>query len=101
MDLGRYQEAVESFDKIIKLNEVKGEKLPSNFFLQLTWCNGYGGKAMALTKLGKWEQVLECYDQLIKQEPNNEHHHHGRAKALLNLRRIEEALKSLEIALHH
>ena len=68
--------------------------------IQLTRSNGYEGKASALKKLGKWEEVLECYNQLIKHQPGSEHHHHNRAEALINLERIEEALESLNTALN-
>jgi tetratricopeptide (TPR) repeat protein len=112
MDLCRYEDAAESFDKIIRINLEMGHKLPPISFeeavrkqvmwnpLQLTRSNGYEGKASALKKLGKWEEVLECYNQLIKHQPGSEHHHHNRAEALLNLERIEEALESLNIALN-
>lgn len=42
---------------------------------------------------------MECYNELIKHQPNNEHHYHDRANALLNLARIDEALESLDKAL--
>jgi tetratricopeptide (TPR) repeat protein len=112
MDLYRYEDAAESFDKIIRINLEMGNKLPPISFeeavrkqvmwhpLQLTRPNGYGEKALALKKLGKWEEVLECYNQLIKHQPGSEHHHHNRAEALLNLERIEEALESLNTALN-
>jgi len=67
--------------------------------LRLTRSNGYGAKALALKKLGKWEEVLECYNQLIKHQPGCEHHRHNKAEALLNLERIDEALDSINIAL--
>ena len=112
MDLCRYEDAAESFDQIIRINLEMGHKLPPISFeeavrkqvmwnpLQLTRSNGYEGKASALKKLGKWEEVLECYNQLIKHQPGSEHHHHNRAEALLNLERIEESLESVNIALH-
>lgn len=112
MDLCRYGDAAESFDQIIRINLEMGHKLPPISFeeavrkqvmwnpLQLTRSNGYEGKASALKKLGKWEEVLECYNQLIKHQPGSEHHHHNRAEALLNLERIEESLESVNIALH-
>lgn len=111
MDLCRYEDAAKSFDKIIRINLEMGHKLPPISFeeavrkkvvwnpIQLTCSNGYEGKASALKELGKWEEVLECYNQLIKHQPGSEHHHHHRAEALLNLERIEEALESLNIAL--
>jgi tetratricopeptide (TPR) repeat protein len=112
MDLCRYGDAAESFDQIIRINLEMGHKLPSISFeeavrkqvmwnpLQLTCSSGYEGKASALKKLGKWDEVLECYNQLIKHQPGSEHHHHKRAEALLNLERIEESLESVNIALH-
>lgn len=62
--------------------------------------SGYEGKAFALKELGDWNGVLECYDKLIEYNPRNGHNHCGRADALLQLERIPEAMKSIEVALH-
>ncbi|CAD8081928.1 unnamed protein product [Paramecium primaurelia] len=99
MDLHKYEDAVESFDKIIRINQENNRIWPKSILEQLNFCDGYEGKALALTKLGRWEEVLEIYNHLIKQKPNYEHHHHNKAKALLSLNRIEEALDSINKAL--
>jgi len=112
MDLCRYGDAAESFDQIIRINLEMGHKLPPISFeeavrkqvmwnpLQLTRSNGYEGKASALKKLGKWEEVLECYDQLIKHQPGSEHHHHNRGQALSALGRYNEAVECFDKALN-
>jgi tetratricopeptide (TPR) repeat protein len=68
MDLHRYEDAAESFDKIIKINSEMGDRLPRKRSLLLDFLhpNGYEQKALGLKKLVKWEEVLECYNQLIK-----------------------------------
>jgi tetratricopeptide (TPR) repeat protein len=114
MDLCRYEDAVESFDQIIKINLEKGHKLPPLSFeeairqpesfyslnlLESTFSNGYEGKASALKKLGKWEDVLKCYDHLIKHQPGSEHHSHKRGEALSALGRQNEAIECFDKAL--
>ncbi len=112
MDLGRYEDAVKSFDRIITINLATKYKPPTISFeeairkniswnlLELTHSTGYGAKAIALKKLGKWKDVLECYDQLIKHQPSSEHHHHSRGQALLELERYNEALECFDKALN-
>jgi tetratricopeptide (TPR) repeat protein len=53
----KYDEAIQCFDRVIKIDENNGE----------AWYN----KGLALNILGKYNEAIICYDQTIKIDENN------------------------------
>ncbi|CAG9311728.1 unnamed protein product [Blepharisma stoltei] len=82
--LGRYLEAVESYDKAIKIS-------PNN-------AKFYNGKGNKFFVLERFQEAVQCYDKAIKLEPNNPLHFCSRARVFNNLRQEEAALQDFNTA---
>jgi tetratricopeptide (TPR) repeat protein len=84
-DLGKYNEAIQAFDKVIEIN-------PSNTY---AWNN----KGYALINLNKNEEGLLACEKALEIDPNNAVAWNNKVWALNNLRRYEEGLRACEKAL--
>ncbi len=83
--LGKYEEAIECFDKAIELNP--------NF------APAWNNKGVALAKLGKYEEAIKCYDKALEIDPNYYYAWNNKGVALAKLGRYEEAIKCYEKAI--
>ena len=86
-NLGRHEEALESFDRAIELD-------PND---ALAWLS----RGAALGNLGRHQEALESFDKAIELDPNNALAWFNRGRALYALGRHQEALDLLFKALHH
>jgi Flp pilus assembly protein TadD len=90
-NLGRYNEAIECYDKAIEIDP--------NYVFALS------GKGWALADSEKYNEAIECYDKAIEIDPNYVFALSGKGWALLNLGKPEEAIryydKALEINPNH
>lgn len=83
--LGRHDEAVECFDRVLKINPKDVEAL-----------NNKGG---SLIKLNKYEEAIESLDDALKINHHNFVTYYNKGIALGKLGRYEEAIKSYDAAL--
>ena len=74
---GKYEEAIECFDKAIEINP--------------DFVCAWHGKGRVLYEQGKYEEAIKCYDKAIEIDPNLAYVWHGKALALDKLGRHEEA----------
>ena len=56
-------------------------------------------KAYKLSKHGKYQEALECYDNILKKDQNYTDAWYGKGVALRKLGKLEEALKATKVAL--
>ena len=56
-NLSKYQEAIEWYDKALKID-------PNNIL-------ALNNKGLALSNLGKYQEAIEWYDKALKIDPNN------------------------------
>lgn len=77
-NLGKYQEALECFDKAIKLSPNRSE----------TWYN----KGSALLKLGRYQEALECYDKSLKLNSKDPMNWFKKGMTLGNLKKNKKKL---------
>ena len=56
----------------------------------------YFKKALALEKLGKYEEVIECYDKILGIDPHALNAYHSKGVALEKLGKHEEAAKCFD-----
>ncbi|CAG9334739.1 unnamed protein product [Blepharisma stoltei] len=82
--LGRYSEALESYEKAISIN-------PNN-------ARFYNRKGDNLYVLERYQEAIQCYDEAIKLEPNNPLHFCSRARIFNSLRQEEAALQDFNRA---
>lgn len=82
-ELGRYEEAVSSYDGALKQN-------PDHALAY----EAYEGKGAALTRLGEFEQALEAFDEALARNPEYARAHLDKGIALHKLGRYEEAAQS-------
>ncbi|ADG13331.1 TPR repeat-containing protein [Methanocaldococcus infernus ME] len=82
---GRYEKAIECFDKAIKLD-------PNN---PAAWYY----KADSLYKLERYEKAIECFDKAIKLDPNNPAAWYYKADSLYKLERYEKAIECFDKAI--
>ena len=54
---GKYQEAIEHFDKAIELDP--------------NYVDAWYNKGVVLDNLGEHEEAIECYDKALELDPNN------------------------------
>ncbi len=83
-DLGRHEEALESFDKAVQIQSDLAE----------AWYN----RGVALGKLNRYEEALESYNRTVQIQPDDAPAWYSRGVALDNLGRHEEALESYDRA---
>jgi tetratricopeptide (TPR) repeat protein len=84
-DLGRYEEAVASYDKAIEIKPDDEE----------AWNN----RGIALRNLGRYEEAVASYDKALEIKPDFETAWNNRGNALRNLGRYEEAVASYDKAI--
>ncbi len=84
LNLGRYEDAIASYDKAIEIKPDKDE----------AWYN----RGVALGNLGRYEDAIASYDQALEIKPDNDAAWNNRGVALGNLGRFEEALASYDKA---
>ncbi|MFQ6050093.1 MAG: MBL fold metallo-hydrolase [Candidatus Hydrothermarchaeota archaeon] len=77
-EIGRNEEAIECFDKILEIRKDEG---------------AFYSKGMALIKLKRHEEALESFDEALKINPSFEEANVGKGIALMELGREEEAMK--------
>jgi predicted O-linked N-acetylglucosamine transferase (SPINDLY family) len=84
-DLGRYREAVESYDRALLLAPDAVED----------WCN----RGLAFDSLGQREEAISSFDQAIACRPDFTRAYLWRAKVLSELGRYDDALEDVDKAL--
>ena len=80
--LGRYKEAIDSFNQAIKYIH-----LAKPSYTKMVLTNSYYEKAECLRALGKLEEALEYFDLAIKHGLDHRHIHHERTEVLMELGR--------------
>jgi tetratricopeptide (TPR) repeat protein len=83
--LGKYQQAIDCFDKAIEItpNEVKALR----------------GKASVLGRLEKYQQAIDCFDKAIKITPNDYGLHKSKGTAYYYLEKYEQAIDCYDRAI--
>jgi tetratricopeptide (TPR) repeat protein len=84
-NLGKYKEAIKSFDKALDIDP-RDATILSN-------------KGASLNNLGKYKDAIKCLDKALEIEPNNAGAWLNKGNALYNLRKHEEAIKYYDKAL--
>jgi len=84
-DLGRYEEAIASYDKALQINP---DDDASWYF-----------RGIALGELGRYEEAIASYDQYLQIKPNDHNVWYDKAVCYAYLDNIEEALKHLQEAI--
>jgi tetratricopeptide (TPR) repeat protein len=79
LNLGKYNEAIECYDKVIKIN--------SNH------AGAWNNKGLALGNLGKYNEAIECYDKVIEINSNHAGAWNNKGQALGNLGKYNEAIE--------
>ena len=67
-NLGKYQEAIEWYDKALKIDR-------NNLALN--------NKGLALNNLGKYQEAIEWYDKVLEIDPNNVYALNNKGLALI------------------
>ena len=106
-NMGRYKEAIKCLDKV--LNIINSEKMPKLLeLLELNEREGllyqipsyeshaYGLKGMCLSKLGRHEEALRCFDKGLEIDPNNTNTWYQRGNALFELGKYEAAINAYQ-----
>jgi CHAT domain-containing protein/Flp pilus assembly protein TadD len=83
-ELGRYEEAIASYDRAIKINPDYHE----------AWAN----RGITLYSLGRDEDAIASYDQAVEIKPDKHDAWYNRGIALVNLERYAEAIASYDRA---
>jgi tetratricopeptide (TPR) repeat protein len=114
--LGKYEEAIKCFDKVIelypKIPDVWYNKCTSLLYLgkheeaikcfdkvielKPDYANAWSNKGSALSNLGKYEEAIACHDKALKTEPNDVGALTNKGIALDLLGKHEEAIKYLD-----
>lgn len=85
---GKYEEAINYYDKVI--------------LIESEFSKAWLSKGLALQNLGKNEEAIICYDKCIEINPRNSWPWNNKGSALINLGKYDEAIgfleKSIEIA---
>lgn len=81
--LGRYEEAIKEYEKVIELG-------PSAY--------GWLGKGDVLARLGRYEEALRAIDKAIELKPDFALAWHDKGNALAELGRYEESFNAFEKA---
>ena len=85
LELERYDEALECYDKVVELNT-------DNAWVHYR-------RWMALFELERYDEALECIDKVIKMEPNAADMHSSKGATLLGLKRCNDALEYVDKAI--
>jgi len=91
-DLGRYNESLAAYDKII-------ETMPSNNSMDIYAANVWEGKGSVLEKMGKHEDALKTFDKAIELDPTDAGAWKGKGDSLNNSGRYDEAVKAYDKAI--
>jgi tetratricopeptide (TPR) repeat protein len=83
--LGKYQEAIECYDKYLKINPDDTDAL--------------NNKGLALNSLAKYQEAIECYDNALKINPDDTDALNNKGSALHTLGKYEEAIDHFDKAL--
>ena len=84
-DLGKYQEAIEYYDKALAINP--------------TYLQALHNKGLALFNQGKYQEAIEWFDKALKVNPNYKYALNGKGSALNGLGNYQEANEWLDKAL--
>jgi tetratricopeptide (TPR) repeat protein len=87
---GKFEDAIEFFDKEIKINSENTEDT------QINDSTSYERKGKSLDKLGRHQEAIECYETSIKIHPNFNDSIFFKALALDKLDRHQEAIECYE-----
>ncbi len=88
--LTKYQEAIELFDKAVKLN------LESTGTNGISQENAFDYQGLAYFNLGNYEEAIKCYDKLLELDSANKAALFNKAKSLSELRKSKEAIECLD-----
>src|SRR6478609_8228362 len=77
--LGKYNEAIECFDKAL---EIKPDYFEARYL-----------KGKALADLGKYDKAIECYDKALEIKPDYFEAWNDKGVTLVNLGRFDEAIE--------
>lgn len=83
-ELGKYDDALTYFDKIISID-------PDD----IRACNM---KGVSLAKLGKYDDAITYFDKIISIDPNDENGWYGKCKTLAQLGKYDDAIKCFDKA---
>ncbi len=83
--MGRFEAAIETYDKAIKLKPDLAE--------------AYNNKAVALRNLRKYDEAVKAYDKAIELEPDYADAYYNKGIALVNLEKYDEAVKAYDKAI--
>jgi tetratricopeptide (TPR) repeat protein len=84
-NLGKYQQAIECFDKAIEIN-------PNDV-------NIWNSKGTALANLGKYQQAIECFDKAIEINPNDVNIWNSKGTAFHYLSKYQQAIECFDKAI--
>jgi tetratricopeptide (TPR) repeat protein len=117
--LGRYDEAIECYDKALELNPQdadawsgKGGCLMTmgryeeavNYYNTALEINpqhtmAWSGKGGCLICLGRYNEAIECYDKALELNPKDALAWHSKGSCLMSLRRFRQAIECFDRAL--
>jgi tetratricopeptide (TPR) repeat protein len=103
---GKYSEAIEYYDKILKIDP-NNESARYNRFLAIQYLSkvkeGYidslNNKGLDLSRQGKYQEAIEWYDKALAVDPNYIYALNGKGVALNNLGKNKEAIEYYDKAL--
>ena len=78
-DLGKFQEAIECYDKAIEINPDDAE--------------AYYNKGNTLYNLGEYQQAIECYDKAIEINPDGVEAYNNKGNTLYKLGEYQQAIE--------
>ena len=87
---GKYDEAIEAYDKVIKYYERKTKPDTKNY--ALTWYN----KGTALNNQGKYDEAIKAFDKAIKLNPKYATPWNSKGAALVQLGKYDEGLEAFD-----
>jgi len=117
--LGEYEEAIECFNEVLKLNPKYEEALLNKGLVlydigeykkALKYLNktleinpkeagAWKYKGVILGILGEYEEAIECFNEVLKLNPNDAIAWYGKGLALYHLQKYEEAIECYDKAL--
>lgn len=94
LNLARYQEAIEIYDRLIK--RIPNTKRFRDWLAQI-----YHFKGSALLNLERSEEAVTCFDRALEYQPENPGTLFNKASALYDLARFKEAVNCCDRGLHY